>query len=181
MHKFLRVLISSDKLLGKEDEARLTTFIDGFEEGRTIDPEHIVWVSDKTKAACKKLLDSSPDLGDNVIYDDSFMHELDNISEEFKDTSDCFGFEVSEYQDAFSQYGKDISELLIERIKAVRTKITKSLRHTASDVLDELPFRIKVAFGNHPCDRTRWPVLTPNTFAAMAETLMKFEDAMNEV
>lgn len=181
MYRTLSVLVSSDKLLGKEDKARMRSLLDDVDNKKEIQVDDSVWMSDKTELACKKLLDSSPDLGDDLMDDDSFMHELDKISEDFKDATTCFGFKVAEYQRAFLQYDKDLEEHLTDKIKTLRSTYNKHKRDTATDVLDDLHFRIKIAFGIHPRDQMPFPLLTPNTFAAMAETVMRFGDAVTEV
>ena len=47
--------------------------------------------------------------------------------------------------------------------------------------MDDLPFRAQVAFGTYPRGQFRVPVLMPSTFGAMADMLIKFEDAVTEV
>ena len=141
-------------------------------------------MDDGTKRTCiPKYLNSPIDkLQDTVVYDDTFMNELEKISTRFKATSHCFGFDVPEYNRAFTQYDKNIMALVSERMKAVRVSLTtREERDAASDAAEDLPFRAQVAFGTYPEWRFRVPVMTPSTFGAMANTLTKFPRAITEV
>jgi hypothetical protein len=176
-------MISSDNLLSHEDRARFQSLLDDHKNGRHIKNSDKAWMVSQNELAYKKYLGSSPDLyADGILEDDSLMHEFEKNSADFKDASQCFGFNMPEYQDAFFQYDQSISELLSERIRKFRPNITnEDQRSAAGHVMDDLPFRAQVAFGTYPRWRFRVPVLTPSTFGAMAGTLMKFEDAVTEV
>lgn len=176
-------MISSDKLLNKEDEERLALLLDDYKNERPINDEDIVWMMDQHMLAYRRYLDSSPDLfADTVVKNDPLMHKLEKDLADFKDASQCFGFDVPEYNDVFMQYEQSIYESLLVRIKDVRPTITnQDQRHAIGDVKDSLAFRAQIAFGTYPKRRFRVPVLTPSTFGAMAGTLIKFEGAVTEV
>ena len=176
-------MLSSDKLVSHEDRARFQLLLDDHRNGKHINDSDKAWMVSQNELAYKKYLGSSPDLyADGMLEDDSLMHEFEKNSADFKDASQCFGFNVPEYEDAFFQYDQSISELLSERIRKFRPSITDENQCSAAgDVMDDLPFQAQVAFGTYPGGQFRVPVLTPSTFGAMAGTLMKFGDAVTEV
>lgn len=183
MFQCLKLMVSSDKLLDKEDKERLQQLVDDYKDERPVSRGDAGWMMRQNMLAYDKYLDSSPEVfADTVVKDDPFMLKLETISTDFKDASQCFGFDAPEYNDAFLQYDQNVKDALLDRIKDVRPTFTdQDQRHAASDVKDSLAFRAQVAFSTYPERRFRVPVLTPSTFGAMANTLMKFEDAVTEV
>jgi hypothetical protein len=183
MFMVLKLMISSDKLLDNKDKKRLTLLLEDYKNEKPINDGDMVWMVEHHTLAHRQYLDSSPHLfADTVVKDDPLMIKIENTSADFKDASQCFGFDVPEYNRAFMKYDQNINEFLLRRIKDVRPTLTgQEQRDAMGDVKDSLTFRAQVAFGTYPGRRFRVPVLTPSAFGAMAGTLMKFEGAVTEV
>ena len=125
MFQHLKHMISSNKLLSHEDRARFMLLLDAHKNEGHINNSNKAWMASQNELAYKKYLDSSPDLyADDVLKDDSLMHEFEKNLADFKDALHCFGFNMPEFKDTFFQYNQSISDHLSERIRKFRPKIT---------------------------------------------------------
>ena len=184
MFQHLMHLISSDDLLGdRQDEERLKKLSDDYMEEVSIDQGDIDWIMRQHMHVYRNYLDALPDtFHETVVNSDTLMSELERSSADFKEASKCFGFNVQDYNNAFLQYAEDIKGILLDRLSIVQPTLKEeSERQAVKKIRDSLGFRAQVAFGDYPQWRPRIPVMVPSTFAAMAETFMKFPNAITEV
>ena len=184
MFQRLTHLISSDNLLDDpQDEKRLEELLGDYMQEVPISTGDMEWMVTHHRRAYESYLKALPDLfHGEVVSDDTLMSNLERSSSDFKDASKCFGFNVEDYNNAFLQYVEDIKGILDDRLSTVQPSLlNKSKRQAAKGIRDSLGFRAQIAFGDHPQWRPRMPVMVPSTFAAMAETFMRFPNAITEV
>lgn len=185
MFRCLELLVSSDSLFkDKKEEEKLLSLLDDYRDEKQMGRSDVEWMMSQNKLAYERYLCTKPGpdlLKDPVVENDVLMHELENISEGFKHASQCFGFDVPEYNNAFQQYDEGITEALHDAVgTAASTLNERDLRYVATDIRDGLKLRVQVAFGAYPEWRFRVPVLTPSTFGAMADTFKRFPNAITE-
>jgi hypothetical protein len=177
MHDELTHMISADKLLDPKDQQQYSMLS---EMGDKISDGDVVWMMDTYWKGKQKFYQSTPDFED-LLIDSSLIHGVDKLSQDFNQKSHCFGFDVPDYNNAFLPYEKKLAELLGERIKSIRSNLSIDRRETATAIADNLKSRVQFVYGSTLFTRTRLPILTPNTFRPMAETFMRFPDAITEV
>jgi hypothetical protein len=179
MHQELKHLISADKLLDEEDEREHLPLFRASWKGEKVADGNVEWMHATFQKARKKFDKSTPDFED--LIDSSLIHELNKLSEDFKHTWHCFGFDVPNYNKAFLLYETKLSNFLEKRISKTRGGLSVEKRATANAICDEMEVRVGLIYGPMPFYRLRIPMMTPSTFRAMAETLMRFPDAIAEV
>ena len=184
MFQRLTNLISSDNLLDdRQDEERLEELLGNYMQEASISTDDMEWMMTQHGRAYESYLKALPDIFHrDVVNDDTLMSKLERSSSDFKDASKCFGFNAEDYNNAFLQYVEDIKGILDDRLSTVQPSLhNKSTRQAAKNIRDSLGFRVQIAFGDYPQWRPRIPVMVPSTFAAMAETFMRFPNAITEV
>jgi hypothetical protein len=179
MHQELRRLISADKLLDEEDQRRHLPIFQAFWQGQEVDDGEAELMHLTLEKARKRFEQSMPDF--EALIDSSLIHELNKLSEDFKHAWDCFGFDVPNYNNAFLLYESKLSSFLEKRIRNARAGLPVEQRETANAICAEMKIRVALIYGPLPFPRLRIPMMTPSTFRAMAETLMRFPDAIAEV
>lgn len=174
---------SGELFKSSKDEKRFKSLLDSYKKERTLGRDDVRWLMERHKQAYDRYLSSSPHkFHSSVLENDALMLELEKVSAGFTDASQCFGFDMQEYNDAFRNYDKGITAALQGVLESFRSTLNeKNERHAAVAVHEDLELRVQVAFGAYPEWRFRVPVLTPSTFGAMAETFMKFPGAITEV
>jgi hypothetical protein len=184
MFQRLTHLISSGDLLNdRQDEERFKKLSDDYREEVSIDQGDMEWMMKQHVLAYDNYLEALPDtFHETVVNNDTLMSELERSSADFKDASKCFGFNVEDYNNAFLQYVEDIKGTLLDRLSTVQPALKEeSERHAIKKICDSLGFQAQITFDDYLQWWPRIPMMAPSTFAAMAETFMKFPNAITEV
>lgn len=180
MHVELVQMLSPDKLVDHKEQQKYLKHLETHRNGDEVQDGDVLWMIEAHERVKSAFYNSSPDFQDELI-DDSLIHELDKLSQDFNQTLDCFGFDVPSYNNAFLPYESKLAELLAKRIQNLRGKLSVDRRETATAIALHLDSRVQLVYGHTPFSALRVPMLTPTTFRAMAETLMRFPDAITEV
>jgi len=110
MHQELRHLILADKLLDKEEEVKFLPSFQACCNGQCVPDGELEWLMTVFLNTCKRFEESMPDFED--LIDSSLTHKLNKLSEDFKHTQDCFGFDIPNYDNAFLPYKTKLSNIL---------------------------------------------------------------------